>query len=69
VEGGLLLMAVFPEGAFPFVLPCQNLCWPLARSLDFRSQHSAVQAMETLLGFEDEVPGSKQGKAPDRPSG
>ena len=32
-------------------------------------QHSAVQAMEVLLGFEDEKPGSKQEEAPDGPSG
>ncbi len=32
-------------------------------------QHSAVQAMEALLGFEDGEPGSKQEQASDRPSG
>ena len=31
-------------------------------------QHSAVQAMEALLGLEDEAQGSEQEKAPDEPS-
>jgi integrase len=31
-------------------------------------QHSAVQAMEALLGFEDDTQGSEQEKAPDKPS-